>query len=76
MVQITNLRAFIIVVAVTAIVAVQQTTEAENLVVGDSMGWTLPPNCLAYATWASHHKFVPGVTLGNNKNTPFILLSY
>lgn len=31
--------------------------------VGDSMGWTVPPDCLTYQNWASHLKFVTGDVL-------------
>ncbi|KAF2310624.1 hypothetical protein GH714_015623 [Hevea brasiliensis] len=51
----------ILAIAVTSLV---HTTSAETIVVGDSLGWLVPPGGdLAYGTWAAINKFTVGDVL-------------
>lgn len=41
-------------------------SDAQNShTVGDSVGWTIPPDANTYNTWAASQKFTVGDTLGN-----------
>jgi len=40
-----------------------QATAAVEYQVGDSLGWTVPPNISYYSNWASSKKFFVGDTL-------------
>lgn len=71
-----NLTVFAVAVAAAASM-VLQTTEAAEYVVGDDLGWTVPPNGAAtYVEWASKYNFLVNDILGNNINqfSPFTFL--
>ncbi|KAM1116990.1 hypothetical protein TB2_007324 [Malus domestica] len=52
---------FPIVIAVAATEATLCSAEAAEYVVGDDLGWTIPPDgAAAYAAWASNHSLVVG----------------
>lgn len=60
-----NLIKIIVLGLVVTIAVVPQTTQSsKQYVVGDGIGWSLPPSCSAYADWASHHRFIIGDVLG------------
>ena len=69
-----NLIAFALFL-LAAVTLLHSTAEAApaTYTVGDSMGWTVPPNSsVSYATWASGKTFKVGDILGNNKQpNPF-----
>ena len=53
-------------VGIIIAVALIQCTVAQTMhVVGDDMGWTIPPNgATAYSTWAASKRFMIGDILG------------
>ncbi|KAJ0710133.1 putative Phytocyanin domain, cupredoxin [Helianthus annuus] len=70
----TGLKSTIVVLAVMMIASFQlQPTMAKTRhIVGDALGWTIPPNgATTYATWASRQSFTVGDTLFFNFTTGF-----
>lgn len=59
--------AVLVVIALAAML--QGSTAVTTYVVGDALGWTVPPGGpIAYSTWATNKTFTVGDTLGNNTN--------
>ncbi|KAA8540494.1 hypothetical protein F0562_024587 [Nyssa sinensis] len=59
-----------VIVGVIAAVMIQCAAAQTEYVVGDSLGWAVPPNgAQAYTTWASSKTFVVGDILTFNFNT-------
>ncbi|XP_009364056.2 mavicyanin-like [Pyrus x bretschneideri] len=49
----------VLAIAVVAVSTILHTTEAAEYVVGDDLGWTVPPGGAAsYASWAAKYRFV------------------
>lgn len=53
-------------VIAAAIMMVIKGIAAEKIVVGDAIGWKVPPTPEFYSSWAAQHKFSVGDTLGNH----------
>lgn len=56
-----------------AVASLVQATAGKTLVVGDGLGWLVPPGGdLAYATWAAINNFTVGdvLCMYNRKNSP------
>ena len=53
-----------VILAIVAVVVVQCAVAQTEHVVGDSLGWNIPPNAQTYTTWASTKTFVVGDNLG------------
>jgi hypothetical protein len=54
----------LLVVALIAAATVLPGTQADELVVGDTTGWQVPPNTTFYSEWAAKNTFSVGDTLG------------
>ena len=55
----------IVFLATIAIAAMLQSSSAQkNYVVGDALGWVIPPGPAVYSTWAANKTFRVGDTLG------------
>jgi hypothetical protein len=57
---------------VVAIILVRGATAATDYEVGDSLGWTVPPNTSYYSTWASTKTFYLGDKLCKLSTPPNI----
>ncbi|CAI9754692.1 unnamed protein product [Fraxinus pennsylvanica] len=56
--------AYLVVVIVVVATALAPVSTAKTYIVGDSLGWTVPPyGDVAYADWAAKHKFMAGDVL-------------
>lgn len=56
----------VLAIAVVAVSTILRTTEAAEYVVGDDLGWTVPPGGAAsYASWAAKYRFVVNDILCN-----------
>lgn len=53
-------------VIVGATLQMQISDAQKSHTVGDSVGWTIPPNANTYSTWAASQKFALGDILGND----------
>lgn len=60
--------AVLLTVIVGATLQIQISDAQNSHTVGDSVGWTIPPNANTYTTWAASQKFAVGDTLGNYFN--------
>lgn len=62
----TKIRAALVVVALAALLHTAVVVAQTAHVVGDSLGWLVPPGGpIAYTTWADTQTFVVGDILGN-----------
>lgn len=60
-----NIKFVIVFAVLVGICAVVEKGDAATYIVGDSLGWTIPPGgASAYTSWASQHVFRTGDVLG------------
>lgn len=62
----TSKLAIIVVTMVALSTMVLHGAEATTYVVGDSVGWRVPPSTNTYSNWSSSYNFSVGDILGNN----------
>lgn len=60
MIKAMNFRnVMVLAIAVAIVATMSHTTAATEYVVGDDLGWTVPPGGAAYyVSWAANHSFV------------------
>lgn len=59
-------RSNMVLVLLLIVMVMKTISDAQNShTVGDSIGWTIPPNANTYSTWAASQTFAVGDTLGN-----------